>query len=110
MATIFRPFKWLLQTGWRWLNFTRQLIINLVFLVLLILVILVLSHDEQEQLQAKSGALVLDLTGQLVEQSSVQDPSSRLMQKWLASDEPPPETLVSDVVYAIEQEIGRAHV
>ena len=103
MATIFRPFKWLLQTGWRWLNFTRQLIINLVFLVLLILVILVLSHDEQEQLQAKSGALVLDLTGQLVEQSSVQDPSSRLMQKWLASDEPPPETLVSDVVYAIEQ-------
>ena len=39
MATIFRPFKWLLQTGWRWLNFTRQLIINLVFLVLLILVI-----------------------------------------------------------------------
>ena len=103
MATIFRPFKWLLQTGWRWLNFTRQLIINLIFLVLLILFILVLSHDEQEQLQAKSGALVLDLTGQLVEQSSLQDPSSRLMQKWLATDEPPPETLVSDVVYAIEQ-------
>ncbi len=103
MATIFRPFKWLLQTLWRGLNFTRQLVINLLFLVLLVLVILALSHDEQEQLKLESGALVLNLSGQLVEQSSIEEPSSRLMKKWLDGDEKPTETLVSDVVYAIDQ-------
>lgn len=103
MATIFRPFKWLLQTLWRGLNFTRQLVINLLFLVLLVLFILALSHDEQDQLKLESGALVLNLSGQLVEQSSIEEPSSRLMKKWLDGDEKPTETLVSDVVYAIDQ-------
>ena len=73
MATIFRPFKWLLQTLWRGLNFTRQLVINLLFLVLLVLFILALSHDEQDQLKLESGALVLNLSGQLVEQSSIDE-------------------------------------
>ena len=103
MATIFRPFKWLLQTLWRGLNFTRQLVINLLFLVLLVLVILALGHDEQDQLKLESGALVLNLSGQLVEQSSIEETSSRLMKKWLDGDEKPTETLVSDVVYAIDQ-------
>ncbi len=103
MATIFRPFKWLLQTLWRGLNFTRQLVINLLFLVLLVLFILALSHDEQDQLKLESGALVLNLSGQLVEQSSIEEPSSRLMKKWIDGDEKPTETLVSDVVYAIDQ-------
>ncbi len=103
MATIFRPFKWLLQTLWRGLNFTRQLVINLLFLVLLVLFILALSHDKQDQLKLESGALVLNLSGQLVEQSSIEEPSSRLMKKWIDGDEKPTETLVSDVVYAIDQ-------
>ena len=103
MATIFRPFKWLLQTLWRGLNFTRQLVINLLFLVLLVLVILALGHDEQDQLKLESGALVLNLSGQLVEQSSIEETSSRLMKKWIDGDEKPTETLVSDVVYAIDQ-------
>ena len=103
MATIFRPFKWLLQTLWRGLNFTRQLVINLLFLVLLVLFILALSHDEQDQLKLESGALVLNLSGQLVEQNSIEETSSRLMKKWIDGDEKPTETLVSDVVYAIDQ-------
>lgn len=103
MATLFRPFKWLLQTIWRLLNFTRQLVINLFFLAFILVVIVALSQDEQDKLQLKEGALVLNLTGQLVEQSSVSDPSSQLLKKWLAGDEKPAETLVSDVVYAIEQ-------
>ena len=103
MATILRPFKWLLQTLWRGLNFTRQLVINLLFLVLLVLFILAVSHDEQDQLKLESGALVLNLSGQLVEQNSIEETSSRLMKKWIDGDEKPTETLVSDVVYAIDQ-------
>ncbi len=103
MATILRPFKWLLQILWRGLNFTRQLVINLLFLVLLVLFILALSHDEQDQLKLESGALVLNLSGQLVEQNSIEETSSRLMKKWIDGDEKPTETLVSDVVYAIDQ-------
>ena len=103
MATILRPFKWLLQILWRGLNFTRQLVINLLFLVLLVLFILALSHDEQDQLKLESGALVLNLSGQLVEQNSIEETSSRLMKKWIDGDEKPTENLVSDVVYAIDQ-------
>jgi protease IV len=103
MATLFRPFKWLLQTIWRLLNFTRQLVINLFFLLLVLLAVVALSQDEQEKLQLKEGALVLNLSGQLVEQSTVSAPSSQLLQKWLAGDEVPRETRVSDVVYAIQQ-------
>ena len=31
MATLLRPFKWLLTHSWRLLNFSRQLVLNLIF-------------------------------------------------------------------------------
>lgn len=32
MSPLLRPFKWLLQTCWKLLNFTRLLILNVLFL------------------------------------------------------------------------------
>lgn len=102
MATLLRPFKWLFISFWRLLNFSRQLVINLLFLFV-VLALFVLFTKEEPVLHPASGALVLDLSGQLVEQPSTPEPSNRLVQQWLAGDERPAETVVGEVIYALQQ-------
>ena len=99
MSPLLRPFKWLLQTCWKLLNFTRLLILNVLFLLLVLVVVIALSHEEKAP--PVEGALVLNLSGQLVDQLSEDEASGQLLRSWLNSDEPPQETLVNDVVRAL---------
>ena len=103
MATLLRPFKWLLCQCWRLLNFVRRLVIGLLTLLLLIGIgIGIASIGSEEKKPAVEGVLVVNPTGQLVEQLSETPSSSRLLRNWLSDDTPPAETLVSDVVKAID--------
>ena len=102
MATLLRPFKWLFTSFWRLLNFSRQLVINLLFLFMVLAIFIVITKEEPARHPA-SGALVLDLSGQLVEQASTPEASNRLLQQWLAGAERPAETVVGDVIYALQQ-------
>ncbi|QDX30156.1 signal peptide peptidase SppA [Dickeya poaceiphila] len=71
MRTMWRIFSGIFRWGWRLLNFIRECILNL-FLVCLILVgIGVYSQLKTPQAEPARGALLLDLTGVVVDKPSV---------------------------------------
>ncbi|RNM24327.1 signal peptide peptidase SppA [Dickeya undicola] len=71
MRTMWRIFSGIFRWGWRLLNFIREFILNL-FLVFLILVgVGVYSQLKTPQAEPVRGALLLDLTGVVVDKPSV---------------------------------------
>ena len=102
MRFLFRSIKWFFRSLWRIINFTRLLLINLIFIVI-VLAIVVGLREETPETTIQEGALVLDLAGKLVEQPSTPNPADQLMEKWLSDKDQPREIAVSDVVYAIQQ-------
>ena len=102
MRFLFRSIKWFFRSLWRIINFTRLLLINLIFIAI-ILAIVVGLREETPETTIQEGALVLDLDGKLVEQPSTPNPADQLMEKWLSDKDQPREIAVSDVVYAIQQ-------
>lgn len=67
MRFLFRTIRWFFRALWRTINFTRLLIINLIFITLVLAVIIGLQQETPET-TINDGALVLDLAGKLVEQ------------------------------------------
>lgn len=100
MSFLFRPLKWLLRTAWRLLNFTRLLLVNLAFLLILVVVVLAL-RQEQPSAPAPEGALVLDLAGELVEQSSSPLTGSQWLSDLMSSDARPRQLVLRDIRYAL---------
>lgn len=82
---------------WRLLNGLRRLVLNLIFLVLFVVVVVGLFSEEGPAVPADS-ALILDPSGVLTDQISYVDPFSSL----IAGNDAPPETLLSDLVKAID--------
>lgn len=102
MRFIFRSIKWFLVSLWRLINFARLLIINLIFFTLVIGLIIGL-RQEKEVPAPQSGALVLNLAGNLVEDSSTPNPADQLMSKWISSDDTPREMKISDIEYVLKR-------
>ncbi|ABL99928.1 signal peptide peptidase SppA [Shewanella amazonensis] len=89
---------------WNTINFVRKLIINIVFFPILILVLIVgiVALSTEDELRIESGsALVLDLSGNLVDQARRVDPLTQLMRQGNQNSEDT-EVLLSDVLYVIE--------
>lgn len=87
---------------WNAINFSRKLILNLIFFGFIFLVIFSIDEAEQEHLQiANESALVLNINGYLVEQKRYVDPVEAAFSD-LNEDKEPQEILVDDVVEAIE--------
>jgi protease-4 len=82
---------------WAALTWLRVSLANLVFLVILLLVVVMLTVDARPRVPDR-GALVIDPSGRLVEQLSAADPLEKLLS---AEDQPPPETLLKDVLDAV---------
>ena len=82
---------------WRALNGLRRLVLNLVFLLLLIVVVAGLIGEEGPAVPAGS-ALILSPSGVLVDQISYVDPFANVV----AGSDMPAETLLSDLVKAID--------
>jgi protease-4 len=83
--------------GWRLLNNLRRLILNLIFLLLLIVVVVGIFSEEGPAVPDAS-ALIVNPSGALVDQISYSDPFGKL----LSGNDEPAETLLSDVIKAID--------
>lgn len=83
---------------WRTINGARKLVLNVIFFGLLIAIIVSISIDDNVNIELDS-ALVLDLSGSIVEQKTQVDPIQAAMQNSHDSDG---EILLADVLNAID--------
>lgn len=102
MRFLFRSIKWFFHSLWRALNFTRLLILNLIFIAIVLLIVIGLREEAPEE-AIDEGALVLDLSGKLVEQPTTPNPADQLIENWLSDSDKPREIAVGDVVYVIQE-------
>jgi len=103
MTTLVNFFKFVLSKIWRVFTFTRSVILNLIFIVVFIGLIAVLNTDSNRLIVPQNTALVLNLTGDLVEQKHEIDPFDALLVEALGETEDNPEILISDLLDVIAQ-------
>ncbi|UJF19855.1 signal peptide peptidase SppA [Vibrio sp. SS-MA-C1-2] len=97
MKKLFRGIGWILKCIWGVINFSRKLILNLVFFSFLAVVLYMLTSEvETPSLPAKS-ALVVKISGPLVEQASIKDPTTEISNSLLGKPERK-EVVISDLI------------
>lgn len=84
--SIFKGLGWLFRSLWRLLNFTRLMLVNLLFLIVVLVIVFSVSQKEAPKAPIE-GALTLNLNGVLVEQRSQTDPTVQLLRQMDSSDE-----------------------
>jgi protease-4 len=88
---------------WNVLNFSRKLVFNLIFILILIFIIIAIANSGKDEIKVpQGGALVLNLTGNLVIQKTSVDPFDEFANEAFGGGSGPKEILVRDVVKAIE--------
>jgi protease IV len=99
--SIFTIFRWV----GKFLTGLRILTLNLAFLALLVFIFVSLSSisPKKEDMVAESGALVLSLSGNIVEEKQYSDPMSTLLFDKLGLDALPSETLFQDILDVIAE-------
>lgn len=88
---------------WDGINFSRRLVLNIIFLLLVIVFIVSITSDEDEILVPDNAVLKLSLNGYLVEQETYVDPIEAAINESVGGNDQPKEILVDDVVYAVEK-------
>ena len=99
MSAIATVFKKLFSL----INAIRKIIVNIVFFMVLLVVIALFAVDEDPIVVPDNGVLVLALEGSLVEEETWSDPFDQFISNAMGSSNTPPETLLSDVLTAIEE-------
>ncbi|MGM3172623.1 signal peptide peptidase SppA [Dickeya lacustris] len=104
MRTMWRVFSGLFRMTWRLLNFIREFILNL-FLVLLILIgVGVYSQFKTSPTEPVKGALMLDLTGVVVDKPSVNNKLRQFGREFFGvSASKHQENALFDIVDSIRQ-------
>lgn len=88
---------------WNGLNFSRRLVLNILFIIVVVLVIVGISNSGSDKPSvAKNSALILNLTGNLVIQKTWVDPAEKFISEALGQGQDAPEILVKDLVNVIE--------
>lgn len=82
---------------WTLLSFTRQLVLNLLFVSVIALLIFLFLPEESEPVVKEKSALVLNLSGPIVEQRSYVEPFEKISGDILGNNRPK-ETILFDVV------------
>jgi protease-4 len=106
MRTLWRFFAGFFKWTWRLLNFVRQLVMNLFFILLVMVCVGVWMHmsSTSQSQHAARGALLLDIAGVVVDKPSA---SNRLgvlgRQLFGASGDRLQENSLFDIVDAIRQ-------
>lgn len=106
MRNVFSLLKKLLLLPWRLLTWIREILANLILLAVIILILVVVMKDEAVPVP-KKGALVIAPSGALVEQLSYVDP---VMTLFGDEHQRPPETLLHDLMKAIDQATSDPHI
>ena len=99
--SIFKGLGWLFRSLWRLLNFTRLMLVNLLFLLVVLVIAFSLNQSETPDTPIE-GALTLNLAGVLVEQRTQTDPTVQLLRQMEKSDDQPSEIVLSDLLWAIK--------
>ncbi|WP_323952293.1 signal peptide peptidase SppA [Aeromonas caviae] len=99
--SIFKGLGWLFRSLWRLLNFTRLMLVNLLFLLVVLVIVFSVSQSETPSTTIE-GALTLNLSGVLVEQRTQTDPTVQLLRQMDKGDEQPSEIVLSDLLWAIK--------
>ncbi|WP_341488758.1 signal peptide peptidase SppA [Photobacterium damselae subsp. damselae] len=106
MKTIFKGIGRVCKAIWNLLSFTRQLVLNLIFLILVgALFFAFYQGDKDTETQPQPGALVLDLSGPIVEQKDPVNPIDSLLSEAMGK-EPQQENVLFDIVEAIRAASG----
>ncbi len=99
--SIFKGLGWLFRSLWRLLNFTRLMLVNLLFLLVVLVIVFSVSQSETPSTPIE-GALTLNLSGVLVEQRTQTEPTVQLLRQMDKGDEQPSEIVLSDLLWAIK--------
>ena len=99
--SIFKGLGWLFRSLWRLLNFTRLMLVNLLFLIVVLVIAFSLNQSETPSTPIE-GALTLNLAGVLVEQRTQTAPTVQLLRQVEKSDDQPSEIVLSDLLWAIK--------
>ncbi|MCE0556135.1 signal peptide peptidase SppA [Motilimonas sp. E26] len=96
-----RVIKWIFRAIAKTINFTRLLVLNLIFLG--VIAVVVLSFNSEETINVPQGAaLNLDLSGQIVEERRPADPFQEISNEVFGKDPNEfREIALSDVIHAI---------
>jgi protease-4 len=85
------------------LNTFRKITINLIFFVVLFFFIVAITSDEDKIVVPNNSALVLNISGDIVEQKRSIDPMDAFISEALEEKEKNPEVLLSDILNVIER-------
>ena len=88
---------------WTGINFSRRLVLNLLFLFLVIIFIVSISSDGDKIIVEEGSVLRLNLNGSIVEEKTYIDPVEAAINDATASADTPTEILLDDVIEVINE-------
>lgn len=88
---------------WAGINFSRRLILNLLFLVIVIIIIASMFSEDDKVSIENGSVLRLNLNGPIVEEKTYVDPVEAAINDATMGSEAPSEILLDDIVTVIEQ-------
>lgn len=87
---------------WTVLNVSRKVFFNLLFIFIFGAILVAVLKDDGKIVVPKGGALVLNLSGNIVIQERTVDPFEEFMQEALEQQPENPEVLLDDILFTIE--------
>ena len=88
---------------WTGINFSRRLVLNILFLLLVILFFVAITGEEDQVKVADGTVLRLNLNGPIVEEKNYVDPVEAAINDVTMGKEAPSEILLDDVIEVINQ-------
>jgi len=88
---------------WTGINFSRRLVLNILFLFLVIFFIAALFSGEDELIVKDGSVLRLNLNGPIVEEKTYTDPLKEAISEKTSDTKSPSEILLDDVVKVIDE-------
>ncbi|WP_233079939.1 signal peptide peptidase SppA [Rheinheimera soli] len=87
---------------WRAISLVRHITFNLIFAILFILILVSIFSSDDKVKIPDSAALILNLSGDLVEEKRYVDPLDQVLNESMGSQDEEPEILVTDLVKTIQ--------
>lgn len=87
---------------WDVLNFSRRLVLNILFFFIIIAIVISIGSSEDEIVVEQDSVLVLSLAGNIVEEKTYIDPVEAAINDSMSSGDEPPEVLLDDILMTIK--------
>ncbi len=96
-------FTDLLRACWGVINFTRNMILNIVFLLILAVILMAFAASQPKPIDIKTNSVLkLAIVGDVVEELTFVDPYDEVVNDALGRNNRAPETLLVDVLETLE--------